>query len=168
MSTLSLTETNTISIMEDELTCSICTLLLTNPMLHLSCGNLFCSSCVENVKSCPLCGNDNFKENSIQAPKCIQNILEKLSYRSCQKCKVAVDLTACQHCDCQLEACRQGSELKQRTESDVKKVLEGQTNDLLEELHNKEDQLLKLFEMKRREILNEFKEQETYLNTKIL
>src|SRR3989338_10674424 len=117
MSTLSLTETNTISIMEDELTCSICTLLLTNPMLHLSCGNLFCSSCVENVKSCPLCGNDNFKENSIQAPKCIQNILEKLAQRSCQKCKVTVNrtsnLTAShQHCDCPLDACRQDSELK--------------------------------------------------------
>ena len=48
----------------EELTCSICHLVLRNPHLTSCCGNHFCQSCIESVQNecspCPLCKDTSF------------------------------------------------------------------------------------------------------------
>ena len=45
----------------EELTCSVCLLVLRDPQLTSCCGNHFCQSCIEKIKDCcPLCKDTSF------------------------------------------------------------------------------------------------------------
>ena len=38
-----------------ELQCPICLNLLTEPVTHSKCGNMFCNECIHKATKCPLC-----------------------------------------------------------------------------------------------------------------
>ena len=46
--------------MSDELKCPVCTELCTRPRDCLACGRLFCTACIAQLKSCPLCRKEPF------------------------------------------------------------------------------------------------------------
>jgi len=68
------------------LTCAICLGLLTSPLMHPTCGNMFCAGCVSGLTSCPLCrGSLEGAAAFVQAPKLVQNTLNDMKVR-CDLC----------------------------------------------------------------------------------
>ena len=69
------------------LTCAVCLGLLTTPLMHPGCGNMFCSACVASLTSCPLCrGSLEGPAGFVQAPKLVQNKLSEMRVR-CDMCQ---------------------------------------------------------------------------------
>lgn len=62
--------------------CPICLDVLINPIIHIECGNTFCSNCLK-LSQCPICQNEISK--LYPAPKNILNYLDELKIK-CNKC----------------------------------------------------------------------------------
>jgi len=57
--------------------CSVCLGVFKNPVDH-SCGNTFCSDCVKNVSSCPLCRKESKTEDYKPASLIVKNSISSL------------------------------------------------------------------------------------------
>ncbi|EFC45125.1 predicted protein [Naegleria gruberi] len=121
----------------DELICSICLFPFVDPISHSTCGNTFCSTCVEKVVNCPMCGEDEFKKNCSPSAKVVINMLDKLKVR-CGMCKTIVprgELKDHQDKYCPLHgAYQQVEELKKKLEAEHLEKLEIAQKELEEKM----------------------------------
>ena len=73
--------------MSDELECPVCQELCTNPRDCLTCGRVFCSGCIAQLKSCPLCRKQPFESReNIFASRLLNSVRLK-----CPQCDSLVD-----------------------------------------------------------------------------
>ena len=70
----------------DEFTCSICHGVVRDPKIVVSCGHLFCTSCIESIElqRCPL-DNNQLEEGTIQEEK----FIKRLTLKKMVKCPLA-------------------------------------------------------------------------------
>ena len=55
--------------------CPICYEILNDPIVHTTCGNIFCRNCINNFNACPLCRSHIVQSEIISAPKMIQELI---------------------------------------------------------------------------------------------
>jgi len=75
-----------VSEVPEELVCPICFDPLREP-IDLPCFHTFCSSCIENVKNCPLCRKTFEKADIKSASITLKNLINKITIK-CSYCQV--------------------------------------------------------------------------------
>ncbi len=73
----------------EHLTCLICTLPLEDALIHKSCEEMFCGSCIEGFKKCPKCLNEMTSDDLSPVIRVIRNSLDELKVY-CPTCKLSV------------------------------------------------------------------------------
>lgn len=73
--------------LDEDVICSVCTEPFFEPVMHQSCGNVFCASCVRSLENCPLCRSP-LKDKLQDVPRLIKNRLNALMVH-CPACQVA-------------------------------------------------------------------------------
>ncbi|EFC40564.1 predicted protein [Naegleria gruberi] len=149
---------------EKDLICSLCYHPFIDPIMHSTCENMFCSSCVKKVigNKCPLCKGENFTSNCSSVPRFVTNKLLQLKVE-CSMCKGAVargDLKDHQEKYCPLhDAYQQVTKLKEKLEEECKekkdelgRKLEELSESLNLEWSQKKDELTREFESKEEEL----------------
>jgi hypothetical protein len=76
----------------EALICSICNDPLTLPLVHLDCGQMFCTACISPLSTCPLCQGSLVDPNSLikQVTRLILNKLNALRAH-CPQCFKIMD-----------------------------------------------------------------------------
>jgi len=70
----------------DSFTCPICLDIMNNPVVHPSCGNMFCEGCVKKLTSCPLCRGSVDGSNAFcSVPRLIVHKLSEIKV-TCDQC----------------------------------------------------------------------------------
>jgi hypothetical protein len=71
---------------DTDLTCSLCLSILSDPLVHSSCGNMFCKLCCWHLDRCPLC-REPWKPsyNSYPPPLYVKNKLNQFKVK-CNHC----------------------------------------------------------------------------------
>lgn len=81
---------------DKKLSCPICLLVLGDPVMDSSCGQMFCAECVKDVHRCPMCLEEN--PNFTRAPVYVHDNLCELPKVTCTVCaQVMVAVTAYDH-----------------------------------------------------------------------
>ena len=83
---LSISATNCIYNIDDDLICPICQYPFCQPVVHAKCGNTFCNECADPLKPCPMCHDADFASLCFPAANNVRNQLDKLKvfYPMCQ------------------------------------------------------------------------------------
>jgi len=61
-----------------DLICSICCEPFFEPIMHMSCQNVFCKKCVEKVSNCPLCREAITQQQFGLIPRFMKNALDEI------------------------------------------------------------------------------------------
>jgi len=70
---------------KEGLQCPVCMSPFQEPMMHLSCCQLFCSACLSSLAACPLCRAAVASRTTDVLPRLITNKLDALKIR-CKEC----------------------------------------------------------------------------------
>ena len=73
----------------EDVLCSVCTEPFLEPTMHQSCGNVFCTSCICSLDSCPLCRSP-LKDKLQDVPRMVKNRLNALKIY-CPACQATIE-----------------------------------------------------------------------------